>query len=323
MQEKGTQQVQNNQVPSQDDEVEIDLGEIFGLLVHWIWLILLVGAAFAVVTYSICRFVLPEQFQSTTSVYILDKSDSGNNSSTTYSDLQVGTQLTNDYAEIIKSRSVVEAVITNLGVDEDYESLSRKIDVTTPTDTRMVTITVTDNDRSMAQKIANEVRDQATKQITSVMAIDAVNVVDQANLPTEKSAPHNTRDAAVAAIIGMLVVAIILIVRYLMDDTIKTSEDIEKYLGLPTLALVPMDEAIEVKSVEHTAKQGKRKRPAAPKKKAPEVRETKALREPKEKKRPALRSSAAETHDTDSYEEDSYDIFDIDVESDESEEGKD
>jgi capsular polysaccharide biosynthesis protein len=323
MQEKGTQQVQNNQVPSQDDEVEIDLGEIFGLLLHWIWLILLVGVAFAVVAYSVCRFVLPEEFQSTTSVYILDKSDSNNNSSTTYSDLQVGTQLTNDYAEIIKSRSVVEAVIANLGLDEDYDSLSRKIEVTTPTDTRIVTITVTDHDPSMAQKIANEVRDQATKQITSVMAIDAVNVVDQANLPTEKSAPHNTRDAAVAAIIGMLLVSVILIVRYLMDDTIKTSEDIEKYLELPTLALVPMDEAIEVNSMEHVAKQGKRKRSKAPKKKTPEVRETKALREPKEKQRPARRTSAAKTRDTDSYEEDSYDIFDIDVESDESEEGRD
>ncbi len=323
MQEKGTQQVENNQVPSQDDEVEIDLGEIFGLLVHWIWLILLVGVVCAAVTYSICRFVLPEQFQSTTSVYILDKSDSNNNSSTTYSDLQVGTQLTNDYAEIIKSRSVVEAVITNLGLDEDYESLSKKIDVTTPTDTRMVTITVTDNDPSVAQKIANEVRDQATRQITAVMAIDAVNVVDAANLPTEKSAPHNTRDAAIAAVIGMLVAAIILIVRYLMDDTIKTSDDIEKYLGLPTLALVPMDEAIEVNSVEHATKQGKRKRPAAPKKKAPEVRETRALREPKENRRPAQRTSVAKTHDTDPYEEDGYDIFDIDVESDESEEGKD
>lgn len=323
MQEKGIQQVESNQVPSQNDEVEIDLGEIFGLLVHWIWLILLVGAVCATVTYSICRFVLPEQFQSTTSVYILDKSDSNNNSSTTYSDLQVGTQLTNDYAEIIKSRSVVEAVIASLGLDENYDSLSDRIEVSAPDDTRMVTITVTDHDPSMAQKIANEVRDQATSQITSVMAIDAVNVVDEANLPAEKSAPHNTRDAAVAAVIGMLITAVILIVRYLMDDTIKSSDDIEKYLGLPTLALVPMDEAIEVNSVEHAVKQGKRKHSAAHKKRASEGRETRALREPGEKKRPAVRSSAAETRETDSYEEDSYDIFDIDVESDESEEGKD
>ncbi len=318
MQEKGTQQVTNNQVSPQDDEVEIDLGEIFGLLVHWIWLILLVGAAFAIVTYSVCRFVLPEEYESTTSVYILDKTSGSNNSSTTYSDLQVGTQLTNDYAEIIQSRSVVEAVIADLNLDEDYASLSGRISVATPTDTRMVTITVTDHDPEMARQIANDVRDQATKQITSVMDIDAVNVVDQANLPTEKSAPHNTRDAAIAAIIGMLVVAVILIVRFLMDDSIKTSDDIEKYLGLPTLALIPMDEAIEINSVEHTAKKGKRKRSAAPKeKKAP------AVREPKEE-RPARKAPAAlKDPDSDSYEEDNYDIFDIDVESEDNEEGRD
>lgn len=319
MQENGTQSNINQTSSQNDDVVTIDLGEIFGLLMHWLWLILLVGAACATVTYCICRFAIPEQYESTTSVYILDKSDSNGSSSTTYSDLQVGTQLTSDFAEIIKSRAVLEAVIDELSLDMSYTELEDKISVTTPEDTRIVSITVTDHDPELAQKIADGVREEATKQITSVMDIDAVNVVDEANYPTEKSAPHNTRDAVIAAILGMLAISIVLIVRYMMDDTIKSSEDVEKYLELPTLALIPMDEEILNNSVEHLAKQGKNKK----RKKQQTTHSDQPLRIAQRSNSTEVSKRKKQSKKVASEDEDQgLDIFDIDVRSESDEEGE-
>lgn len=227
----------------QPDVVEIDLGEVFGILLHWLWLIVLVGLVCGAAGYLFSRFVLPEEFQSTTKIYVLDKSSNNNNSSNTYSDLQVGSQLTKDYAELITSRTVLETVIQDLGLNYRYEDFVKKVDVTTPTDTRIVAITVTDTDPEMAQKMADDIRKVASTHITKVMAIDAVNVVEDANFPDAKSAPSCGKWAAISALIGILIVCAGLIIRYVTDDTIKTSDDVQRYLDLSTLALIPFDDS--------------------------------------------------------------------------------
>jgi capsular polysaccharide biosynthesis protein len=240
----GTDNGQNAVNSQTEDTVEIDLGEVFGILLHWLWLIVLVGLVCGSAGYLFSRFVLPEEFQSTTKIYVLDKSSGSNNSSNTYSDLQVGSQLTKDYAELIKSRTVLETVIKDLGLDYRYEDFAKKVSITTPTDTRIVAITVTDTDPEMAQKMADDIRKVASAHITKVMAIDAVNVVEEANFPDVKSAPSCGKWAAISALIGMLFICAGVIIQYVTDDTIKTSDDVERYLDLSTLALIPMDSSV-------------------------------------------------------------------------------
>lgn len=225
----------------------IDLVEVFGVIWHWIWLILLVALAMGTAAYGFSKFALPEEYQSTTKIYVLDKSGAGgSNSQTTYSDLQVGIQLTKDYVELIKSRTVLEAVLKDNKLDGvyTYEQFADMVDVETPTDTRIVTITVTNHDPALAQKLANDIRTRSSELIINTMQIDAVNTYEEANYPDRKSGPSCGRWAIVAALLGALIVSAIVIVRYLMDDTIKTSEDVEKYLGLSNLALIPYDEEV-------------------------------------------------------------------------------
>jgi len=243
-----------------NDEVEIDLVEVFGILMHHIWLIITVTLVCAIAGFAFSKFVLPEQFQSTTKIYILNKSESVNNN-VTLNDVQTSTQLTKDYAELITSRYVLETVMKNMNIaDMKYEDFKNKIAVDTPTDTRIVAITVTDTDPKVAQQIANNVREVAAAHITKVMDIDAVNIVEDANLPDEKASPSCSRWTAIAGLIGLLLTAILVVVRYMMDDSIKTSDDVEKYLGLSTLALIPLDEGINKEKVEKRQEKEKQKR---------------------------------------------------------------
>ena len=122
----------------------------------------------------------------------------------------------------------------------DYEQILDKVSVDTPTDTRIVSITVTDKDPVMAMHIANSIRESASEHIQNVMDIEAVNVVETANMPTEKAGPSCVKWTLIGGILGVLVISIILLADYLLDDTIKSSEDIERHLGLSTLALIPM-----------------------------------------------------------------------------------
>lgn len=230
---------------SSDDEITIDLAELFGVLWHWIWLILLVALLFGGAAYAFSKFVIPEEFQSTTKIYVLDK-ESGSGGQSTYTDLQVGSQLTKDYAELITSRTVIEKVIADNHLESvyDYKAFLKKVEVNTPTDTRIVSITVTDTNPALAQALADDIRVEASDLIIDTMQINAVNTYEAANLPTEKSAPSCSKWALIGALLGALLVGGTVTLQYILDDTIKTSEDIEQYLGLSTLALIPLDENI-------------------------------------------------------------------------------
>ena len=210
----------------ENDVIEVDLLEIINALLGRFWLILGGGLLAAAVGFAVSKFVLTPTYESTTVTYI---------------DVQMGTQLTKDYAELINSRYVLEEVIEKLALAEtEYQDLLDKVSVHTPTDTRIVSITVTDTSPRQAMDIANCIREVAGEHIQNVMDIDAVNVVEEANMPTDKAGPSVPKWTLFGGILGVLLVCVAILVHYLLDDTIKTSEDVEKYLGLSTLALIPV-----------------------------------------------------------------------------------
>lgn len=228
-----------------NDVVEIDLMEILGLMMHRLWLIILCAVVAGGAAFGVSRYLLTEEYQSTTRIYVLNRQ---NDDTLTYSDVQLGTQLTKDFTQIIKSRYVLEQVIEVCGLQDTSASLASRVSVDTQSDTRIVSITVTDTDPAMAQYIANELREAAAQRIVSVMDIQAVNVVDEADLPTDPSAPNVIKWTAIGFLLGAFLCMAVVLIQFLLDDTIKTSDDIEKYLGLSTLGMIPLREEKEEKS---------------------------------------------------------------------------
>ena len=217
--------------------------------------VLLTGNLFtALLAFGGSKFLMTPTYQSVTKIYVLNKQDNSN-TNVTYSDLQAGTQLVKDYSELIKSRFVLEAVIEQLGLPLSYEKLSRKVTVSTPADTRVISIAVTNSNPVMAMKIANAIRETASTHICNVMDIEAVNIVETANVPTHKASPSVGKNTMLGGMLGILMVAAIVILSHLMNDTIQTEEDVEKYLGISTLAMIPLNEAESRKKKKKYKKQ--------------------------------------------------------------------
>ncbi len=238
-----------------DDEIEIDLWEIFSLLISKLGIIILSGLILALVAIVGTKLFITPQYQSITKMYVLTKQ---NNDTLTNSDLQTSTLLTKDYAELIKSRTVTEAVIAKLGLDMSHEDLIDKMTVETTTDTRIVTIKIVDEDPYMARDIANAIRDIAAEHIQNVMNSEAVNVVDEANIPDKKFSPSTMKNGMIAGLLGCFLAVAIILIAHISNDTIKTSEDVERYLGLSTLGTIPLNKN-DVKSKKKKIKNYKRR----------------------------------------------------------------
>lgn len=235
-----------NQNVKENDEITIDLTELFMTLWSKAHIIILSGILLGLLAFVGTKLFITPMYTSTTKFYVLTKTtDSGN---VTYSDLQTGSQLTKDYAELVKSRPVLEEVVSVLNLDMDTQELADKITVTTPTDTRVMSINVEDAQPKQARDIADAVRQAVGIQIQEIMDVDSVKTVEEANLPDSPSSPSVMRNTLIGAILGILISAGIIILVFMLDDTVKTPEDVETYLGLNVLASIPIYDGANTKN---------------------------------------------------------------------------
>ena len=220
---------------------EIDLAELaYRLLASW-KLIICVALLGAMVAGAYTMFFVTPKYQATSTIYVLSRRDSAIN----MSDLQIGSALTNDYIKVFEMWEVHEEVISNLNLDYTYSQMRNMLSVVNANDTRMLDITITATSPEEAAAIANEYANVVSQYIADTMSTDKPNIVSVALVPSNPVSPNKTRNIMMGFLLGAIIVMGIVTVRMLMDDRYKTAEDIRKYTGLPTLAIIPIENNFE------------------------------------------------------------------------------
>lgn len=244
---------QNNNQVINNDEIEIDIVEILFLLRSKLLILFLSMVVFAGLLYGYTSLLIQPLYSSTGKLFILTKSTS----LTSLADIQVGTQLTQDYIELVQSRPVVDTVIKNLNLQSSYEDVLEQISVSNPNNTRLLVITVNAAEPETAKAMVDEFIAVSKSSISKIMRTDEPSVVEYGHIGDKPVNVHVARNTVIGAILGLFIAGAIIIVLYLINDTIKTSDDIEKYLGLNTLASIPMSE--EEKQASKKLKKSKRR----------------------------------------------------------------
>lgn len=218
-----------------DEETEIDLIELLLVLRHRLWAIIGAMAAGLAIMAAYTLLLVTPLYEAKSMVYILTTSTS----ITSLADIQVGTQLTTDYVILMKTHPVIDTVIENLQLDMTYEQLVEKVNINNPSGSRILEIRVTDPVPETAQKIANEMAAVTVAQMAEVMKTEEPSIAEEAQLPKKPVSPSLPKNCAIGALIGFVLAAGIVTVIYLLNDKIMSDEDIEKYLGLTTLGIIP------------------------------------------------------------------------------------
>lgn len=237
-----------------DQEIEIDLREIAGLLLSRLWLLILSGIIIGAASGFITRVTYVPTYTSTAQLYVMG--NSGLSSALMdISALQVSSQLTKDYMVLLESRPVIEQVAENLELDMTYEEIikSKMMNIENQDNTRILRVSITTEDPKLSKRIVNNIIRVGKKRIAEVMQAPEPNIAEDGVTGVLSEGSHFVRNIALGFIVGAFLAGFIIVVTYLMDDTIKSSEDLEKYLGLNTLGTIPLAE-------EHSSKSGKRGR---------------------------------------------------------------
>lgn len=225
----------NNQ---ENQAVEIDVFAMLKTLWKRKFSIVLVALVFAIAAFGYSAFLAKKEYQSTSRIYVVSRQNQDNNALTN-SDLQAGSYLVKDYREIILSQNVLSQAIEELKLDMTPAELSKKISVSVPTDTRILSITAKDGNPKEAARIANGLRNVAAEKIIAVTKVSDVTTLDEAEVPQTPSSPNIRRNVLLGFIAGAGLMVVLMVVVEVLDDRVKRPEDIEELMGFTLLGIVP------------------------------------------------------------------------------------
>ena len=224
---------------------ELDLKQLLQIFWEKKLQIVLIVFLFAIVgiVYTL-GFVTPK-YQATTSLLLATDSaptTSGAGSSITTSDVTLNSKLVSTYSKLVKSDRVVRSVISNLSLNMEEGTLKKIVSVTAAEDTEFIEIAVKNEDPVLATKIANEIAKVFLDNVKEFYGVENVHVVDAAEVPQSPCNINHAKDVVIFAAIGAIIAVMYILLANMLDNTIKTPEDIEEGLGLPVLATIPMIE---------------------------------------------------------------------------------
>lgn len=220
-----------------NDNASIEIDVLYLLRKLWSRKFFIIFIALVVGTIALLGsvFLIKPKYTSTTRIYVVGRTAD----SITNQDLQAGSYLVKDYQEVITSNEVLSSVIDKEKLSLTPKELSSMISVTIPTDTRVISISVEDDNAQEATTIANTVREVAAEKIKAITKVDDVTTLEAAEVPKEPSSPNIKRNTLIGVIAGGGLAVISIIILEVLDDRVRRPEDIEDVLGLPLLGIVP------------------------------------------------------------------------------------
>lgn len=231
----------------ENEELEIDLLELLYVLRKNIVAIIL-ASLLGVAVFGAYSFLIAKPvYESTAKLYILRQGTS----LTSFADIQISNSLAKDYEEMVFSRPVVMQVAQNLNLDYTYEALKGMMSIHNPPDTRCLNITCRSTDMQAAADIANEFATVAKRQISDIMDTDEPALYENAIAEPVPIKPEKLKNMIIGFLLGFLLACGIIIVRYMLNDSLKSEDDIERFLGLNTLAAIPNERAQKVQDFRY------------------------------------------------------------------------
>lgn len=221
----------------QEQYEEIDLREIFSLLKANVVYILITTLAFAIVGFVGTKFLITPQYESSVNMIVNTKQE---NTGTVSSDnISSAKSLVDTYAIIIKSNTVLYEVINELNLDLDYEELAEKITVSAVNSTQIMKISVTDQDPNVAADIVRAIAEISPDEIVDAVEAGSCKVISRVETTDDPVSPSVLKNTALTGIIGLVLVVAVIIIKDFLSNYIVDDDDVQKYLGLPVLGVIP------------------------------------------------------------------------------------
>lgn len=247
-----------------NDEMEIDLLELFRALWKRALAIILVAVIVGTAAFAVTLFFVSPKYKATASMYVNNSSFSFGSTSFSISpsELSASNSLVSTYIFILESRTTLEDVIAKAGLSYDYEELSGMITTEALSGTAAFTVTVESESPAEAELIANTIAQLLPDRIAEIVDGSSVRIVDYAIIPAHRSSPNYIKNTAIGVLLGGFLAAGIVTVRFINDESryevIHSADELrEIYPDITVMALIPDMRLSEKKGYYYSSYYGK------------------------------------------------------------------
>lgn len=221
---------------NEENEV-IDLTEILSAVRQHLLELIFVTLAAALVGFTASKFLMNPKYDSSALMIVNTRQDV--NANVTSDQINSATKLVSTYSIIIKSDTVLQQVIDNLGLNLTYAKLNKRVTVAAVDDTQVMKITVQSDSPEWARQVCEQIITVAPDVIKEAVEAGSVKVISNASLATEPVSPNIMKNTMLAAAVGFVLVIGIIVLQVLLDNKINTEEDVTKYLDMTVLGVIP------------------------------------------------------------------------------------
>lgn len=216
-------------------EETIDLSKLFGILKKNIKYIIILPIVFLMLSMVITFLFMTPKYSTSTQVLVNQKET---DSQLVAQQVQSDLQLVNTYSEIIKSPRILDKVSKNLKGKYSSNEISGMLTVSNQAESKILNITVENESREKAGKVANEIASVFSKEVKDIMNVDNVSILSKADNNGSKVSPKPLINGVVGLFLGLIVALIIIFLKEILDKRIKTEEDVEEQLNIPVLGTI-------------------------------------------------------------------------------------
>lgn len=221
---------------NEENEV-IDLTEILSAVRQHLLELIFVTLVAALVGFTASKFLMNPKYDSSALMIVNTRQDV--NANVTSDQINSATKLVSTYSIIIKSDTVLQQVIDNLGLNLTYAQLNKRVTVAAVDDTQVMKITVQSDSPEWARQVCEQIITVAPDVIKEAVEAGSVKVISNASLATEPVSPNIKKNTMLAAAVGFVLVIGIIALQVLLDNKINTEEDVTKYLDMTVLGVIP------------------------------------------------------------------------------------
>lgn len=231
---------ENRKTPIAEGDSEIDLLAVAKVLLRKFYWLLLAGIVAGAAVYLIVTLLVTPTYESSVSFYVYNNSKNNSQIETiNNSDLEAAENLATTYSEILTSSSVLDVVSENVKDNISRKELGNMVEASVVSNTQLINVVVTTTDPKLSYRIANSFANVVPTEMVRITKAGGVEVVNRPEVATEKASPSVMKDTAIGFLAGVVLAAVILVLRMSSDTTIYLSDDIERLTEVPVLGQVP------------------------------------------------------------------------------------
>lgn len=225
------------QEEDKNEDVEIDLVEIWQVIKKQFGLLVIIVILCAVLAGVISKFFIAPKYTSSSTIFLTPSiSETG---VVDYTSQNSNEKLVNNVMALLVQDNILSEVAKQTGM-ESVEDLRNQIKVSNDTNTTLVKVEATTLDPKLSKNIVNSTVNVFIDTMQENLNLKNIEIVDKAKLSYEPSGPNVKKNILMGAAAGFVMDALIVVLKVLTNTKLKSKEEAEKYLKLPVFCELPV-----------------------------------------------------------------------------------